>query len=203
MSSDHVFKYVIIGDRGVGKSNLLLRFIGKPFDSIHPSTLGIEFGFRNLEIDRKKVKLHVWDTCGQERFRSLVGSYYRHAIGALLVYDITSRESFYHLEHWLTDLQRLGDPDIVIVLIGNKSDLEADREVRKEEGEAFAREFGLIFMEISAKTNEYVEEAFVNSAHEIYRKLNFGIIKEICVKKKKKKMNIIIRSISGKEKACC
>ncbi|KAF5926278.1 hypothetical protein HPG69_011408 [Diceros bicornis minor] len=119
---------------------------------------GVEFGARMITIDGKQIKLQIWDTAGQESFRSITRSYYRGAAGALLVYDITRRDTFNHLTTWLEDARQHSNSNMVIMLIGNKSDLESRREVKKEEGEAFAREHGLIFMETSAKTASNVEE---------------------------------------------
>ncbi|KAM8851014.1 ras-related protein Rab-2A isoform 2-T2 [Spinachia spinachia] len=144
MAYAYLFKYIIIGDTGVGKSCLLLQFTDKRFQPVHDLTIGVEFGARMITIDGKQIKLQIWDTAGQESFRSITRSYYRGAAGALLVYDITS-------------------------------DLESRREVKKEEGEAFAREHGLIFMETSAKTASNVEEAFINTAKEIYEKIQEGV----------------------------
>lgn len=174
MSYAYLFKYVIIGDTGVGKSCLLLQFTDKRFMAIHDLTIGVEFGARMITIDNKKIKLQIWDTAGQESFRSITRSYYRGAAGALLVYDITRRETFNHLTSWLEDARQHSNTHMVIMLIGNKSDLENRRDVMKEEGEAFAREHGLIFMETSAKTAANVEEAFLNTAKVIYRKIQQG-----------------------------
>ncbi|KAL7977703.1 hypothetical protein Chor_009652 [Crotalus horridus] len=143
MSYAYLFKYVIIGDTGVGKSCLLLQFTDKRFMAVHDLTIGVEFGARMISIENKKIKLQIWDTAGQESFRSITRSYYRGTAGALLVYDITS-------------------------------DMENRRVVQKEEGEAFAREHGMVFMETSAKTSANVEEAFLNTAKAIYRKIQQG-----------------------------
>uniref|UniRef100_A0A3B5A4K9 RAB2A, member RAS oncogene family n=1 Tax=Stegastes partitus TaxID=144197 RepID=A0A3B5A4K9_9TELE len=145
--------------QGVGKSCLLLQFTDKRFQPVHDLTIGVEFGARMITIDGKQIKLQIWDTAGQESFRSITRSYYRGAAGALLVYDITRRDTFNHLTTWLEDARQHSNSNMVIMLIGNKSDLESRREVKKEEGEAFAREHGLIFMETSAKTASNVEEA--------------------------------------------
>ncbi|TKC38430.1 hypothetical protein EI555_015011, partial [Monodon monoceros] len=142
----------------VGKSCLLLQFTDKRFQPVHDLTIGVEFGARMITIDGKQIKLQIWDTAGQESFRSITRSYYRGAAGALLVYDITRRDTFNHLTTWLEDARQHSNSNMVIMLIGNKSDLESRREVKKEEGEAFAREHGLIFMETSAKTASNVEE---------------------------------------------
>ncbi|GMT28733.1 hypothetical protein PFISCL1PPCAC_20030 [Pristionchus fissidentatus] len=175
MSYAYLFKYIIIGDTGVGKSCLLLQFTDKRFQPVHDLTIGVEFGARMITIDGKQIKLQIWDTAGQESFRSITRSYYRGAAGALLVYDITRRDTFNHLTSWLEDARQHSNSNMVIMLIGNKSDLEARREVKKEEGEAFAREHGLIFMETSAKTAANVEEAFIDTAKEIYRKIQEGV----------------------------
>uniref|UniRef100_A0A3B4YI18 RAB2A, member RAS oncogene family n=1 Tax=Seriola lalandi dorsalis TaxID=1841481 RepID=A0A3B4YI18_SERLL len=151
------FDYVLT--LSVGKSCLLLQFTDKRFQPVHDLTIGVEFGARMITIDGKQIKLQIWDTAGQESFRSITRSYYRGAAGALLVYDITRRDTFNHLTTWLEDARQHSNSNMVIMLIGNKSDLESRREVKKEEGEAFAREHGLIFMETSAKTASNVEEA--------------------------------------------
>ncbi|KRX75472.1 Ras-related protein Rab-2 [Trichinella sp. T6] len=175
MSYAYLFKYIIIGDTGVGKSCLLLQFTDKRFQPVHDLTIGVEFGARMITIDGKQIKLQIWDTAGQESFRSITRSYYRGAAGALLVYDITRRDTFNHLTSWLEDARQHSNSNMVIMLIGNKSDLEARRDVKREEGEAFAREHGLIFMETSAKTAANVEEAFIDTAKEICRKIQEGV----------------------------
>ena len=175
MSYAYLFKYIIIGDTGVGKSCLLLQFTDKRFQPVHDLTIGVEFGARMITIEGKQIKLQIWDTAGQEAFRSITRSYYRGAAGALLVYDITRRDTFNHLTNWLEDARQHSNSNMVIMLIGNKSDLEARREVLRDEGEAFAREHGLVFMETSAKTASNVEEAFINTAKEIYDKIQEGV----------------------------
>ncbi|PVU95442.1 hypothetical protein BB559_002738 [Furculomyces boomerangus] len=168
--------YIIIGDTGVGKSCLLLQFTDNRFQPAHDLTIGVEFGARMLEIDSKQIKLQIWDTAGQESFRSITRSYYRGAAGALLVYDITRRDTFDHLATWLDDARKHSNSNTTIMLIGNKSDLEAKRAVAKEEGETFARDNGLFFIETSAKTASNVEEAFLKTAEDIYEKIQTGII---------------------------
>ena len=142
-------KYIIIGDTGVGKSCLLLQFTDKRFQPVHDLTIGVEFGARMVNIDQKQIKLQIWDTAGQEAFRSITRSYYRGAAGALLVYDITRRDSFNHLTRWLEEARQNSNPNMVIMLIGNKSDLDHRRAVSYKEGEQFAEQNGLIFLEVS------------------------------------------------------
>lgn len=175
MSYAYLFKYIIIGDSGVGKSCLLLQFTDKRFEATHELTIGVEFGARIIAVDGKDIKLQIWDTAGQEAFRSITRSYYRNATGALLVYDITREETFQSLKRWLEEARRNANENMVIMLIGNKSDLQHKRQVSRERGEAFARENGLIFMETSAKTDDNVEKAFTNTASQIYENIKTGV----------------------------
>lgn len=160
---------------GVGKSCLLLQFTDKRFRQQHDLTIGVEFGARTLKINEKNIKLQIWDTAGQEAFKSITRSYYRAAAGALLVYDITRRDTFTHLTKWLEEVRQNANPDMTIMLIGNKSDLDTRRQVRTEEGEMFAKEHGLIFLETSAKTAFNVEEAFLQTATMIYDNIDRGM----------------------------
>lgn len=129
-----------------------------------------------ITIRNKPIKLQIWDTAGQESFRSITRSYYRGAAGALLVYDITRRETFTHLSTWLEDARQHASPNMTIMLIGNKCDLAHRRAVTTEEGAQFAKENGLIFLETSAKTSQNVEEAFINTAAKVYQKIEEGIL---------------------------
>ncbi|XP_064937545.1 ras-related protein RABB1c-like [Musa acuminata AAA Group] len=157
-------KYIIIGDTGVGKSSLLLQFTEKRFQHANGSTTNVEFAAKMITINDEPIKLKIWDTVGQETFRSITRSYYRDSAGALLVYDITRRETFNHLASWLEDLSEHAGANVTIMLIGNKCDLARRRAVGTEEGEQFAEDHGLYFMETSAKTAQNVEEAFINTA---------------------------------------
>ncbi|WZZ76807.1 hypothetical protein YC2023_088177 [Brassica napus] len=207
MSYDYLFKYIIIGDTGVGKSCLLLQFTDKRFQPVHDLTIGVEFGARMVTVDGRPLKLQIWDTAGQESFRSITRSYYRGAAGALLVYDITRlvffhdlgrqvtleswkdrschqrcavfwvcrRETFNHLASWLEDARQHANPNMSIMLIGNKCDLAHKRAVSKEEGQQFAKEHGLLFLEASARTAQNVEEAFIKTAAKILHNIQDGV----------------------------
>ncbi|CCW62851.1 unnamed protein product [Phytomonas sp. EM1] len=177
-----VFKYIIIGDSGVGKSCLLLQFTDRRFEPLHDLTIGVEFGTRLVSLHGgPAVKLQIWDTAGQESFRSITRSYYRGASGALLVYDVTNRSSFAHLQSWLEDARANAATAVVIMLIGNKCDLEGERQVSREEGEAFARKHGLLFTETSAKTALNVDDAFLKTAATIYENVQAGLIDQSVV----------------------
>ncbi|XP_020183018.1 ras-related protein Rab-2-A-like [Aegilops tauschii subsp. strangulata] len=165
MSYAHLFKYIIIGDVGVGKSCLLLQFTDKRFQPLHDPTIDTEF--------------QIWDTPGEDRFRSITRSYYDEVDGALLVYDITRCSyddlQFNHLASWLRDVKRLAKDNMTIMLVGNKCDLSQRRAVSYEEGRKFANEHGLIFVEASEKTAQNVEEGFVQTTGVIYKKIQDGV----------------------------
>nr|CDS27765.1 RAB14 member RAS oncogene family [Hymenolepis microstoma] len=161
---------------GVGKSCLMHQFTEKKFFPDCPHTIGVEFGTRIIEINEQKVKLQIWDTAGQERFRSVTRSYYRGAAGTLLVYDITRRSTFQRIQNWLTDARRLTSANTVMMMIGNKSDLEEQRDVSYEDAKQLADDNNLMFLECSAKSGENVEEVFLETARKIYQNVQEGSV---------------------------
>ncbi|XP_031623223.1 ras-related protein Rab-11A-like [Contarinia nasturtii] len=165
---DYLFKVVLIGDSGVGKSNLLSRFTQNEFNLESKSTIGIDFAARSIEFDGKTIKAQIWDTAGQERYRAITSAYYRGAVGALLVYDIAKPFTYKNVERWLSELRDHADQNIVIMLVGNKSDLRHLRSVPTEEPKSFAERNGLNFIETSALDSTNVEAAFQNILTEIY-----------------------------------
>jgi Ras-related protein Rab-1A len=165
---DALFKLVLIGDSAVGKSSLLLRFADDSFTDSYISTIGVDFRFRTLKLGDKLVKLQIWDTAGQERFRTITSAYYRGADGIITVYDVSNQESFEHVQDWLQEVNRYASPGTVKLLIGNKSD-RSDRVVTTEQGEAFASNLDMPFLETSAKTSENVEAAFLAMASELIK----------------------------------
>jgi len=172
---DFLFKFIVIGDTAVGKSCLLHRFIDNKFKRESSHTIGVEFGSKIVEVGGRNVKLQIWDTAGQERFRSVTRSYYRGAAGAILVYDITSRETYNHVASWLADARSLANKDISIILVGNKADLP-NREVTFLEASRFAQENDLMFLESSAMSGEGVEGVFFQCARSIMSKINSGVL---------------------------
>ncbi|MBN3272872.1 RB11A protein, partial [Polyodon spathula] len=160
---------VLIGDSGVGKTNLLSRFTRNEFNLESKSTIGVEFATRSINVEGKTVKAQIWDTAGQERYRAITSAYYRGAVGALLVYDIAKHLTYENGERWLKELRDHADSNIVIMLVGNKSDLRHLRAVPTDEARAFAEKNGLSFIETSALDSSNVELAFQTSLTEIYR----------------------------------
>ncbi|CAH1440388.1 unnamed protein product [Lactuca virosa] len=166
---DYLFKVVLIGDSGVGKSNLLSRFTRNEFSLESKSTIGVEFATRSLNVDSKVIKAQIWDTAGQERYRAITSAYYRGAVGALLVYDVTRYPTFENVERWLKELRDHTDPNIVVMLIGNKSDLRHLVAVQTDDAKSFAERESLYFMETSALDATNVETAFAEVLTQIYR----------------------------------
>jgi len=164
---DYLFKILLIGDSGVGKSNLLSRFTRNEFNLNSTSTIGIEFVSRFMNIEGKGVKAHIWDTAGQERYRTVTSAYYRGAVGALLVYDISKHSTYVNVTEWLEELRLHTDPNIVIMLVGNKSDLKHLRAVRTDEAKAFSVKHGFSFIETSALDVSNVEAAFLSVVTDI------------------------------------
>ena len=171
---DYLFKYILIGGIAVGKSNLLLRYVHGQFKSYDHITIGVEFDNKNVQIRGKTYRIQIWDTAGQENFLSITRAYYKNSVCALIVYDISSRYSFNNISAWIEDCKNYSPKTILIVLVGNKSDLEDRRQVSTEEGQELADKYGILFYETSAKTGINVENIFFNSADEIARRIDQG-----------------------------
>eukprot|EP00742_Colponemidia_sp_Colp-10_P001459 GILJ01001569.1.p1 GENE.GILJ01001569.1~~GILJ01001569.1.p1 ORF type:complete len:206 (-),score=21.95 GILJ01001569.1:148-765(-) len=164
---DHLFKLLLVGDTGVGKSSILLRFCDDKFDEHMQSTIGVDFKVKYMEVEGRRLKVTIWDTAGQERFRTLTSAYYRGAQGVILVYDVSRRETFESLEMWLKEVNIYStNTDAVKLLVGNKIDM-AERAVSKADGEAFARSHSMMFIETSAKTKVGIQQAY----EEVVRKI--------------------------------
>ncbi|WCJ36414.1 hypothetical protein M5689_017616 [Euphorbia peplus] len=168
---DYLFKLLLIGDSGVGKSCLLLRFADDSYLDSYISTIGVDFKIRTVEQDGKTIKLQIWDTAGQERFRTITSSYYRGAHGIIIVYDVTDQESFNNVKQWLNEIDRYASENVNKLLVGNKSDLTANKVVSYETAKAFADEIGIPFMETSAKNASNVEQAFMAMAADIKNRM--------------------------------
>ncbi|WMV52003.1 hypothetical protein MTR67_045388 [Solanum verrucosum] len=169
---DHLIKLLLIGDSGVGKSCLLLRFSDGSFTTSFITTIGIDFKIRTVELDGKRIKLQIWDTAGQERFRTITTAYYRGAMGILLVYDVTDESSFNNIRNWIRNIEQHASDNVNKILVGNKADMdESKRAVPTSKGQALADEYGIKFFETSAKTNMNVEEVFFSIARDIKQRI--------------------------------
>ena len=163
------YKLIFLGDQGVGKSCILNRFMNDTFTEEYQATIGLDFQSKNVQIDNQDIHLLLYDTAGQEKFRSLIPMYTRDANIILLVYEVTSKDSFLHLNHWLNDLTTVKKDEVIFVVVGNKTDLEDKREVSREEGEQFAKDNDYLFAEVSAKTGEGFPDLFYKNLFERIR----------------------------------
>ena len=175
---DYLFKLLLIGDSGVGKSCLLLRFADDAYTESYISTIGVDFKIRTIEVDGKTVKLQMWDTAGQERFRTITSSYYRGAHGIVVVYDITDAKSFENVGTWLKEIDRYGSDCVTRLLAGNKCDLASRRAVSTDDARAFAESMGMELIETSAKNNLHVELLFTTIAAMIKNRVTARVIDE-------------------------
>ncbi|KAL3982229.1 Ras-related protein Rab-43 [Acanthocheilonema viteae] len=175
-SFDFLFKIVLIGDMGVGKTCVVQRFKNGTFIERQGTTIGVDFSMKTLIIEGKRVKLQIWDTGGQERFRTITQSYYRSANGILLCYDLTCRQSFESLHRWLDDVSKFAAPNVCKVLIATKTDLENERLVERDEGSELANAHGMcMFIETSSKSNLNVDNAFLELACQLKRQYEAGV----------------------------
>ena len=200
---DFIFKVLLLGNSDVGKSSLLLRYVDSVWSDTFVPTIGVDFKVKTIDIGGKKVKLQIWDTAGQERFRTVVSTYFRGAHGIFLIYDITNRDSFKNLENWLIEIEKNASENVLKILIGNKNDLEDERDISPDEGKAFANRNGMQFIETSAKMNTNVNEAF-ETLGKLMIEFNSQQNQAMTQDKKDKK---VLGASSGKnlntKKGCC
>jgi Ras-related protein Rab-1A len=172
---DYLFKLLLIGDSGVGKSSLLLRFADDVFSDCYISTIGVDFKIRTVRVGEKTVKLQIWDTAGQERFRTLTTAYYRSAHGVILIYDVNDKESFLHLDDWMGEVGKNSCETINLMLVGNKCDVVGRRQVDYQIAKSFAEDINVSFIETSAKDRTNVDKVFITMAEELKSKLGTPI----------------------------
>ncbi|KAM6564816.1 hypothetical protein CsatB_024814 [Cannabis sativa] len=207
---EYLFKIVLIGDSAVGKSNLLSRFATNQFDPTSKATIGVEFQTQVVDIDGKEIKAQIWDTAGQERFRAVTSAYYRGAVGALVVYDITRKSTFESVKRWLDELTTHCDTTVARMLVGNKCDLENLRDVSVDEAKSFAEEEGLFFMETSALESTNVQQAFETVIKDIYNNISRKMLNSDSYKKAELSVNRVTLVKDGSDKqnkfnlsSCC
>lgn len=168
---DYLYKIVVIGDSGVGKTNIISRFTTDYFNINNKATIGVEFGHREVkQSDGTVIKLQIWDTAGQERFRAITNAYYRGAVGAIIVFDITKILTFKNVDRWLNEMKRFLSNNIPVLLLGNKVDLKYLREISTESAVTFAQKHGFIYMETSALNGDNIQEAINSLTNTIYEK---------------------------------
>ena len=171
---NYLLKFIVIGDSSVGKSNILSKFKNDKFDEkTHPS-IGVQFIAKNIVLDKTTYRLQVWDTAGQENYRSMTKIYYKNSSCAFIVYDITEKESFNHIESWIIECKKMTPESVLLVLIGNKCDLKEDREVSYDEGSNFAKKNNMLFFETSAKNGDNIENIFKESVTYIDKNIKEG-----------------------------
>ena len=190
-SQEFLYKILLLGDSAVGKTCFFMQYTENTFHEVHMSTVGLDHKTKNVQIDGKTYKIQIWDTAGQERFRTITKNYFKGAHGIILIYDVTSNDTFESVRNWIKQIKQEVDDKVCIILVGNKIDMEEQRVVTKEQGESMANEYGLTHYECSAKTGENVERSF----NELVKKTveNFSKVAE----------NIQLKKMKKKEKKCC
>ena len=204
---NYLIKFIIIGDAAVGKSNLLVRYTSGQFKEEYQLTIGVEFGSNNVIIGDNTYRIQIWDTAGQENFRSITRSYYKNTACAIIVYEISNKKSFENISSWIEECKNTAPKSILMVLVGNKCDLD-NREVTEEEGREFAEKNGMLFFETSAKTGKNVEELFKQSVKVIDQKIKenyYDLENDSCgIKKGNEEINVVLETNLEKDKkGCC
>ncbi len=175
MSEDCVYKVLLLGDSTVGKTCFLMQYTDKTFQDVHMSTIGLDYRLKTMTLKSGKIiKLQIWDTAGQDRFRAITKNYYKGANGIILIYDITSLQTYDNVKNWISQIREEASPNVVIYIAGNKIDLEEERKVKTEEGQKLADEYGFPFYETSAKNDINIKETFeelVEKIDSVYSKL--------------------------------
>ena len=201
---EFMFKVVLVGDSFVGKTNIMSKYLKNEFHEDSKATVGVEFGSKQFNVEGHSIKAQIWDTAGQERYKAITSAYYKGAKGAFIVYDITRKNSFESIDKWINDVTAVADKKITIVLIGNKSDLEDQRQVTKEQGEDKANKLQVAFLETSAFSGENLEKAFQMMIKEVYQKCHEEMMSEgdVDIIKGGEDINLSKKNNSG-EKKCC
>ena len=196
-------KVVLVGDSGVGKTNIMSKYLKNEFREDSKATVGVEFGAKQFTVEGHVIKAQIWDTAGQERYKAITSAYYKGAKGAFIVYDITRKNTFDSVSRWVSDLTATADKKISIILIGNKSDLEDQRQVTKEMGEEKANQLQVAFLETSAMSGENLEKGFQMMINEIYKKYQEDVVGETQESTVQQGKDITLDKTKGKQKKKC
>jgi Ras-related protein Rab-11A len=202
-SYEIMVKVVLVGDSGVGKTNIMSKYLKNQFREDSKATVGVEFGSKQFSVEGHQIKAQIWDTAGQERYKAITSAYYKGAKGAFIVYDITRKNTFETVNKWVSDITAAADKKITLILIGNKNDLEDQRQVTKEVGEEKAKELGLAFMETSACSGENLDKAFQMMINEIYKKYQEDVVGETQESTVQQGKDITLDKTKGKQKKKC
>ena len=204
-SYEIMVKVVLVGDSGVGKTNIMSKYLKNQFREDSKATVGVEFGSKQFSVEGHQIKAQIWDTAGQERYKAITSAYYKGAKGAFIVYDITRKNTFETVNKWVSDITAAADKKITLILIGNKNDLEDQRQVTKEMGEEKAKELGLAFMETSACSGENLDKAIQMMINEIYKKYQEDVVGETQESTVQQGKDITLDKTKGKQKKkkCC
>ena len=199
-----MFKVVLVGDSFVGKTNIMSKYIKNEFHEDSKATVGVEFGSKQFNVEGHSIKAQIWDTAGQERYKAITSAYYKGAKGAFIVYDITRKQSFESVDKWVNDVTAVADKKITIILIGNKSDLEDQRQVSKEQGQDKANKLEIAFMETSAFSGENLDKAFDMMINEVYKKCHEEMLAEgdVDIIEGGKDINLENKKTEEKKKCC-
>jgi len=200
-----MFKVVLVGDSFVGKTNIMSKYLKNEFHDDSKATVGVEFGSKQFNIEGHTIKAQIWDTAGQERYKAITSAYYKGAKGAFIVYDITRKNSFESIEKWVSDVTAVADKKITIVLIGNKSDLEDQRQVTKEQGEEKSNKLEIAFLETSAFSGENLDKAFEMMINEVYKKCHEEMLAEgdVDIVEGGEDINLNKKNDAVEQKKCC
>ena len=199
MEYDYLFKIIIIGNSAVGKSSLLLKFTDRTFLANQISTIGVDFKIQTIQIDDKIIKLQIWDTAGNERFKTITTSYYRNSNGICIVFDITNKESFNSLPDWFSEIDKFASDNVSKILIGNKSDLTKERQVTTEDAKELAKKYKIDYIEASAKDSTNVQQLFI----ELTRQIKESNVQKHLVNIPEEKINLIGKDITIKQQSYC
>ena len=199
-----MFKVVLVGDSFVGKTNIMSKYIKNEFHEDSKATVGVEFGSKQFTVEGHSIKAQIWDTAGQERYKAITSAYYKGAKGAFIVYDITRKQSFDSVEKWVNDVTAVADKKITIILIGNKCDLEDQRQITKEQGEEKANKLEIAFLETSALSGENLDKAFDKMMNEVYKKCHEEMLSDDVdlIDGKGKDINLDKKDANEKKKCC-
>ena len=198
-------KVILIGDSSVGKTNIMSKYLKGQFQENSKATVGVEFGAKLFKIGDHNIKVQIWDTAGQEKYKAITGAYYKGSKGAFIVYDITRKDTFDSIDKWINDVKGVADPKINIILIWNKNDLEDKREVLKEQGEEKAKSFGCAFLETSALSGDNINKGFEMMVKDVFKKNREDFIEDndLDTIEKGEDINLNKAKTNSDKKVCC